>query len=172
MGARLWSKWTDKQTDVQTLPSALSPCYAKALRSINIRKKHCDTHHLILGTMHILKQSLTTLEKESNNYFLQTPKRKENQKQLDIAWTLKRYELSTQQCTNFLWPVLRMKDPLSAIYLTHYFTSVTTRWQQCIPRLSISARRGHYHSAYTTLTSLINTSYLLQWLLSLNCDAI
>ncbi len=40
-----------------------------------------------------------------------------------------------------------MKDPKSAIY----FTSVTTRGQQCIPRLSINARRGHYRSALTAL---------------------
>ncbi len=64
---------------------------------------------------------------------------------------LRRLELSIQQCTNFLWPVLMMKDPKSAIYITHYFTIVTTRGQQCIPCLSISTRRGHYHSAHTTL---------------------
>ncbi len=50
--------------------------------------------------------------------------------------------LSTQRCTNFLWPVLMMKDPRSAIYLHHnlvryqckntFFTTVTTRGQQCI----------------------------------------
>ncbi len=37
---------------------------------------------------------------------------------------------------------------------THYFASVTTGGQQHIPRLPIIARRGHYHSAHTTLTLL------------------
>ena len=38
-------------------------------------------------------------------------------------------------------------------FVPHYFTSVTTRGQQCIPCLSTSARRGHCHSAHTTLGS-------------------
>ena len=72
---------------------------------------------------------------------------------------LRRYELSTQRCTNFFWPVLMMKDPKIIIY-QHTLFHITNHQRAAMH--SPFVHQCNYHLNTSTLEALSQIVFIWQ----------